>query len=170
MAIRFLANINQPAPGSEPYLTDLSSITLLKDLLPGFNVSSNPRGFTLLPDGRVVFGAFNGSTTELWITNGTEAGTVRVADLLITDPVGTNPQFLTRVGDSIYYSGLGDDGQELWRVSATTSVRVKDINPSGDSNPEGLTALPNNTFLFSANDGSHGVELWVSDGTSTNTT
>ena len=79
MAIRFLANINQPAPGSEPYLTDLSSITLLKDLLPGFNVSSNPRGFTLLPDGRVVFGAFNGSTTELWITNGTEAGTVRPA-------------------------------------------------------------------------------------------
>ena len=41
---------------------------------------------------------------------------------------------------------------------------VKDINPTGSSNPTALT-LVGNTLFFAADDGVHGVELWKTDGT-----
>ncbi len=49
-----------------------------------------------------------------------------------------------------------------------TPVLVKDINPSGSSNPCGLLVM-GNRLVFSANDGVYGHELWLSDGTSDGT-
>ena len=47
---------------------------------------------------------------------------------------------------------------------------VKDINPgAGGSSPGALTNV-NGTLYFSANDGTHGFELWKSDGTAAGTT
>ena len=44
-------------------------------------------------------------------------------------------------------------------------MMVKDINPgAGGSSPGALTNV-NGTLYFSANDGTHGFELWKSDGT-----
>jgi ELWxxDGT repeat protein len=46
---------------------------------------------------------------------------------------------------------------------------VKDINPgSGNSNPQDLTNVAG-TLFFAANDGSHGYELWRSDGSAAGT-
>jgi ELWxxDGT repeat protein len=45
---------------------------------------------------------------------------------------------------------------------------VKDINPSGDSDPSNLTALGSN-LLFTAKGGGKGRELYISDGTPTGT-
>jgi ELWxxDGT repeat protein len=45
---------------------------------------------------------------------------------------------------------------------------VKNINPSGDSDPDYLVAL-GSTLYFRANDGTDGTELWKSDGTSAGT-
>lgn len=53
--------------------------------------------------------------------------------------------------------------------SQTTVEMVKDINPTGDSNPKEFMKL-NGKLYFSADDGSNGRELWVSDGTSGGTT
>jgi ELWxxDGT repeat protein len=39
----------------------------------------------------------------------------------------------------------------------------------GSSSPNNLTALGNGTAVFSAKDGTHGIELWVTDGTAANT-
>lgn len=47
---------------------------------------------------------------------------------------------------------------------ADTATLVKDINPGGSSTPHGLTRV-GGTLYFVANDGSHGQELWKSDGT-----
>src|SRR5205807_706096 len=41
---------------------------------------------------------------------------------------------------------------------------VSDINPSGSSDPSFLASI-NRTLFFAATDGSHGQELWRSDGT-----
>ena len=47
---------------------------------------------------------------------------------------------------------------------------VKDINPGNAiSRPEILAATANNEILFLANDGTNGIELWKSDGTSNGT-
>ena len=47
---------------------------------------------------------------------------------------------------------------------------VKDINPgAGGSSPGAVTNF-NGTLYFSANDGTHGYELWKSDGTAAGTT
>ncbi|MEP7379352.1 MAG: ELWxxDGT repeat protein [Chloroflexota bacterium] len=54
-------------------------------------------------------------------------------------------------------------------VGATSGpTLVKDINPSGASNPTYLTAV-GSTLFFAANDGVHGNELWKSDGTAAGT-
>ena len=60
-------------------------------------------------------------------------------------------------------------GKELWKLPATgPAVLVKDINPTGSSNPTQLTNA-NGKLYFTANDGTHGVELWQSDGTAAGT-
>ena len=58
-------------------------------------------------------------------------------------------------------AGIADTMQEPFLV--------KDINPSGDSDPQELTNFDDELF-FAAADGDYGVGLWHSDGTITGTT
>ena len=71
--------------------------------------------------------------------------------------------------------------RELWTSDGTaegTSV-LTDINPNGSSSPgedstgccgnHGLFAVAGDKLFFAADDGEHGVELWVTDGTATGT-
>lgn len=53
-------------------------------------------------------------------------------------------------------------------LQAQTFEMVKDINPSGNSNPIFLTEC-NGKIYFCASDGTNGSELWVSDGTDAGT-
>ena len=66
-------------------------------------------------------------------------------------------------------------GMELWTSNGSTegTVLVKDIDPCDDSgmprsSPSSLTAMGGQLF-FAANDGTHGDELWKSDGTTEGT-
>ena len=54
-------------------------------------------------------------------------------------------------------------------LAAQAPFLVKDINPSGASAPTELVTMGGVTF-FAADDGSAGIELWKSDGTSSGTT
>ena len=45
---------------------------------------------------------------------------------------------------------------------------IKDINLSGDANPENMTEV-NGVLFFTADDGINGRELWKSDGTTDGT-
>ena len=60
----------------------------------------------------------------------------------------------------------GVHGVELWATDGTPEGTrlVKDINPTGPSNPIGFTELNGITY-FAADDGVHGKELWRTDGT-----
>lgn len=75
-------------------------------------------------------------------------------------------------GDEVMFAADdGGNGKELWTSNSSGggTYMVKDINPSGDSNPFGFYTH-NGLMYFFADDGTHGVELWVSDGTESGTT
>ncbi|MEO7081591.1 MAG: ELWxxDGT repeat protein [Flavobacteriales bacterium] len=56
----------------------------------------------------------------------------------------------------------------LQPVTAQIPTLLLDINPTGGSNVSGVTCV-NGLLYFSADDGIHGSEVWVSDGTSAGT-
>ena len=110
---------------------------------------------------------------ELWKSDGTEAGTVLVRDI---NP-GANGCFTGNPysreefqGQFFFAANDGVHGQELWKSDGTASgtVLVKDINPgSSDAFPDGTGVFKRagGKLFFTASDGVHGVELWVTDGT-----
>ena len=111
---------------------------------------------------------------ELWVTDGTEAGTHMVKD--INPGMATsNIQYPTRFNDKVVFSADdGENGQELWISDGTEegTYMVSDIHMIGDSNPLGFCQLNETQFVFFAMDmdsetyGQNGQRwLWISDGT-----
>ena len=135
-------------------------------------LSSEPSGFTSFR-GEVYFAADSGQLGhsfalydyELWKTDGTAEGTVRVADLVQGDGFGSFPQGLTVFNNELYFSaGDGVSSNRLWKTdgSAAGTVRVADIAAFP------LTVF-NNELYLAADDGASGVELWKTDGTTAGT-
>ena len=133
--------------------------------------NSQPQNLTDV-HGTLFFSADDGTHgTELWKSDGTDAGTVLVKDIN-PGSGGSNSTNLTAVGNTLFFTANdGTDGVELWKSDGTEAgtVLVKKFNPGPNgSNPTGLTAVGNALF-FAADDGTHGAELWKSDGTATGT-
>src|SRR5581483_425377 len=99
-------------------------------------------------------------------------------------PAGSNIHDMVAAGNRVFF--VADDGQhgeELWVSNGTAlgTYLVKDINttdptllPSGDLELNAgagvdLLAVMGNRVFFVADDGVHGRELWVSDGTAAGT-
>jgi ELWxxDGT repeat protein len=148
---------------------------LLKDINEASTASfSSQTQFTAV-GGLVFFAADDGTSgIELWKSDGTEAGTVRVKDIRPGADGAFSPYqspFLNLNGTLYFSASDGTSGVELWKSDGTEAgtVRVKDIRPGeGSSNASGLTNV-NGTLYFSASDGTNGVELWKSDGTESGT-
>lgn len=100
---------------------------------------------------------------ELWVTDGTPAGTKRVRDIQ-PGPGSSVPEGLTAAGDRVYFAADdGEHGRELWVSDGTAAGTrmVWDLNPGGfSSNPESLAVSGDNLF-FGADDGETGQEPWV---------
>jgi ELWxxDGT repeat protein len=116
-------------------------------------------------------GEGDNSGVELWKSDGTVAGTVRVKDIN-PGPANASPQWL-RVGGSRVYFGATDPtgGRELWATDGTEAgtLRVTDLRPgTGSSNPTVWGAAGGRVY-FTANDGASGRELWSTDGTAAGT-
>ncbi|MCS7015330.1 MAG: hypothetical protein NZM42_04325 [Gemmatales bacterium] len=124
--------------------------------------------------GTLYFVANNGNDGyELWRSDGSSAGTQMVRDIF---PGGfftvnsSNPNWLTNVNGTLFFAATNSAGTELWKSDGTASgtVLVRNINPSGSSYPSYLTNVSGLLF-FAADDGVNGIELWRSDGSSTGT-
>lgn len=121
--------------------------------------------------GRIYFTATDDNfDNELWCTDGTAAGTVRVIDL---DPAGSSqPADLCELGYSgvfVFTANVGGD-RELWRSdgTATGTWLVRNIHPTSTSFPGALTRC-GDKVVFQATDGTNGAELWITDGTTAGT-
>ena len=124
---------------------------------------------------------------ELWRSDGTREGTNPFIDLTPTHTVPhgydwSRPDNLTHFKNGIIFSAYGTDkGNELWWTDGTydgTQI-VKDIFPNdGSGTPCGnssISSFPGDFILtgdvlfFTACDGTHGRELWVTNGTESGT-
>jgi ELWxxDGT repeat protein len=104
---------------------------------------------------------------ELWKSDGTEAGTVMVKDI-VPGSGGSTPEYLTNVNGTLMFT-LGLD--RLWKSDGTEAgtVLVKDIRP-GNGSPLIFDIVPvGGLGYFVADDGTHGREVWRTDGTETGT-
>ncbi|QDU86964.1 hypothetical protein Pla175_03180 [Pirellulimonas nuda] len=126
--------------------------------------SSNPVGYWELGD-QAVFFADDGGGYDLYVSDGTDAGTQAIkqldASILITVSGVT-------AGDLLYLSFAA----QLWRTDGTAAgtFSLTAGMPDPTLRPQNLTAVGSRLF-FTANEddledsGRHGEELWVSDGT-----
>ena len=152
--------------GDELWKTDgtIAGTVLVKDLLVGSG-NSDPRDFVEF-NGEFFFAAEDTDGYNLWKTDGTTEGTV-----LVANPNATGDSEVANLysdGTNLYFiADNGTDGIELWKYDGTVASQVKDINTSGDSDPENFINLSGTTF-FSSDDGS-GIKLWITDGTAAGT-
>jgi len=100
-------------------------------------------------------------------TDGTEAGTFEFANV-------SHPYDLIESGGKLFFIAYGiyngaRVGQELWVIDSgvTTARLVKNINATQDAfsdfQPKNKLSINGRLFFF-ADDGIHGKELWISDG------
>ncbi len=154
--------------------------SLVKDICIGLG-GSNPSSFVILGH-LTCFIANDGiHGYELWITDGTEAGTTMVKDI---DPgpadacyyhghLSLKPTTLQVLSNKVYFFANDEThGFELWCSDGTdlgTHI-VKDIMPGQISSSTDLNLVRAGNYLyFAATDGKHGTELWKTDGTDTGT-
>ena len=168
-------NYTSQAGGASFYNGNGSS-WLVKDINSGKN--SGTQEFTTVVAGDYLFFRADDGTngTELWRSDGTEAGTGMVKDINTgaTWDSSSDPYHLTAMGGNIYFAAdNGSQSQELWRSDGTESGTVMlmsfiDLGAQSYAFTDPF-AIVGDAFYFNANDGTHGRELWKSDGTEAGT-
>ena len=160
----------------ELYVTDGTpeGTSLLADINPdpGFRGgNSNASDFTLY-NGLVYFSAQSPAEgRELWVTDGTTAGTRLVADIQPGDGNGAPFDFIEYNGLLYFTANDGTNGSELWRTDGTAdgTELVANINPDGGTSNPNFKFVFNGRLWFTANDGTTGLEVWSTDGTAAGT-
>jgi len=166
-----------PAGGAELWRTDGTAAGTFQvlDLEPGVD-GSNPHD-GVVHGGSLYFFAADGPDKQgLFQSDGTSSGTTLVRDF--DWPIGgttgpePSPGGLTSLGSNFYFwAGEVATDYELWTSDGTavgTSL-FADLNPSGSSNPSGLTVI-GGLLYFRADSGSKpGFSLFRTDGTQSGT-
>jgi ELWxxDGT repeat protein len=140
------------------------TVARLAPLCEGQATSTLPHSVFMELGSKVIFGC--GNTGELWVSDGTPAGTTRLRESPGEDPgrrldSGTA---LSKLGNLVLFPGYDiEHGWELWGTDGTKAGTqlVRDIVPGPESsNPAGFLA-GNGAVYFSAWDPEHGRELWA---------
>ncbi len=133
--------------------------------------------FPLVPAGNRVF-FFSGSSSsdgrELWVSDGTTAGTRPLTDFAPFDPFPVYDheagQILKAAGDHVYFTANDVlHGHEIWRSDGTpqTTRRVTDFGffePFDQYTGNDDLWEVNGRLVFRATDGINGHKVWVTDG------
>jgi ELWxxDGT repeat protein len=123
----------QPGPGEYP------------------STGAYPSNILALGDGRALFSADdNEAGRELWITDGTAAGTLLLADIWAG-------------------GGSGNPGSGSYSSSYQPGRYYPPYPPYFLGSPGGEAVLSEGRAVFSATDPERGTELWVTDGTAEGT-
>ena len=161
--------------GEELWRTNGTTTELVEDINTngiGGADGSYPLYFTVF-NGYLYFNANDGThAQELWRTNGTT--TELVEDINTNGTDFSDPYDFTALNGYLYFSANdGTHGRELWRTNGTElgTTLVANINTNGtdgvDSSYLGNFTAFGEWVYFSADDGTHGRELWRTNGTTT---
>ncbi|RKH74191.1 hypothetical protein [Corallococcus aberystwythensis] len=156
--------------GMELWLSDgtAGGTRLVKDITPGAEGSVMTNATEL--DGRLVFFRWvplpgGGAGPELWRSDGTSAGTLRVRNFTSTPGLGNDT---LKVGNALLFVFSEDTGTTLWRtdgtLAGTTSVKQLD---AGNTYLSGVSR-PGEQPLFILEDGPN-FEVWKTNGTAAGT-
>jgi ELWxxDGT repeat protein len=149
--------------GYEPYVAGggLPAPEPLADVCPGPCTGyATPAAATL--GSRLLFGGESESGAgELWSTDGTSAGTVRL--LTLCAPSCGRVREMASFGGGVIFAT--DDA--LWRSDGTAAgtTMLRRIGPIGRNAYVSPFASFGGKLWFGADDDEHGHELWVTDGT-----
>lgn len=131
----------------------------------GTNISSHENDIIIL-DNSVFFAAeTERNGIELWVSDGSNEGTSLFYDL--NSSYGVGPSLFTAVGNQLFFRGNEYGYNGLCTSDGTIEgTKYLDINFDGQSIDEDSEFIDfNGKLVVSANDGIHGYELWISDGT-----
>lgn len=156
----------------EPWRTDgtAGGTAMIADVVPGYNMqafgccanTSRPRQLT--PTGDVVFfvgeSAEDYEDTELWRTDGTEEGTVRVIDAC-PGLCDSDPANLTPVGDSFFFSAFDGSQRTMWRHPLGGTA--ESLGPAHGTDVSAAAPLGQRLAYFGAVSGSAGHHLFLAD-------
>jgi ELWxxDGT repeat protein len=150
-----------------------NNVEIIKDFVPG-KPSHNLYNLINI-NGAIFFTVYAGTNSDqsLWKSDGTTNGTVLVKDI---NPGGLNvyfyKEFKNANGTLLFAFEDNVHGAELWKSDGTEAgtTIVKELVPgvynstiyAGAALPE-ITYVGNNISLFSATDGTSGLELWRTD-------
>jgi ELWxxDGT repeat protein len=142
----------------------------VRDLIAG--PASSSFSFVAATDGLAFFAAGDGvAPEELWVTDGTEAGTRPIMDITRGQRVsGIGPSSL--LDDTLFFSRETSElGAELWKTDGTDAgtTLVKDINPGTDGSAPLDFMRAGDLLYFTALEPSTGYQLWKSDGSEAGT-
>ncbi|CAA9251244.1 MAG: CBM57 [uncultured Cytophagales bacterium] len=165
---------NSGVYGRELWKTDgtAAGTVLVKNIVPesgGLYPGSSSPAFLKAVNGVLYFAASDAQyDRELWRTDGTEAGTFRVSDL-VPGPASSNPRELTDVNGTLYFLATAGNRTALYKSDGTEAGTepVKWFTA-----PHGVYGMlnVNGTLYFSGGDETTGQELWKSNGTEAGTT
>lgn len=148
--------------------------------------------------GLVYFRYEDTTTSALWTTDGTPANTVLFKNFDVDQSNSSllGLFYSVVINNKLYFTAYSKQaGSELWSTDGTAAntTLFEDINPGPESsqptflintaslnksylkgNSAGFTSQQfftpfNGKFYFTANDGTHGNEIWSTDGTTANT-
>lgn len=126
-----------------------------------------PVGFTFLGS-KIFFSMGKNNGRELWVTDGTEAGTQEVIDLLPGANGGVTSAPMIAYNGKVYFQGNTTLGNtELFSSDGTAggTTLVKDIKPGlGGSDPKSFIVYNNNLY-FDADATGSSEGIWKTDGT-----
>lgn len=161
-----------PIEGRELWVTEGTAETtrLVKDLEPGniaqgqpFNGSPNHLSVV---NNKLIFTAYSRIYgTELWVSDGTHAGTYMFKDL---NPgfYGSNIKDFYVFNDKVFFTESG----QLYTTDGTTNGTSQFSLSNGPSDVTGYIELENYLVIRGRSNGHHSSALWLSDGTTQGTT